>query len=106
MLSSIYRYGNIAYIGGGFEGTLHNSLEAAIWDLPILYGNHKNNQKFNEIRNMEKLELTFSINSTIEYEKKINELLNKKNTYGTKKYVLNNIGATKLIFKSLNKLLK
>ena len=35
---------NIAYIGGGFEGTLHNSLEAAIWDLPILYGNHKNNQ--------------------------------------------------------------
>lgn len=106
MLSSIYRYGNIAYIGGGFEGTLHNSLEAAIWDLPILYGNHKNNQKFNEIRNMEKLELTFPINSTIEYEKKINELLNKKNTYGTKKYVLNNIGATKLIFKSLNKLLK
>ena len=106
MLSSIYRYGNIAYIGGGFEGTLHNSLEAAIWDLPILYGNHKNNQKFNEIRNMEKLELTFSINSTIEYEKKINELLNKKNTYGTKKYVLNNIGATKLIFKSLNRLLK
>ena len=106
MLSSIYRYGNIAYIGGGFEGTLHNSLEAAIWDLPILYGNHKNNQKFNEIRNMEKLELTFPINSTIEYEKKINELLNKKNTYGTKKYVLNNIGATKLIFKSLNRLLK
>ena len=106
MLSSIYRYGNIAYIGGGFEGTLHNSLEAAIWDLPILYGNHKNNQKFNEIKNMEKLELTFSINSTIEYEKKINELLNKKNTYGTKKYVLNNIGATKLIFKSLNRLLK
>ena len=49
MLSSIYRYGNIAYIGGGFEGTLHNSLEAAIWDLPILYGKHKNNKKFYEI---------------------------------------------------------
>ena len=106
MLSSIYRYGNIAYIGGGFEGTLHNSLEAAIWDLPILYGNHKNNKKFNEIRNMEKLELSFPINSIIEYEKKINKLLNKKNTYGTKKYVLNSIGATKLIYKSLNKLLK
>ena len=107
MLSSIYRYGNIAYIGGGFEGTLHNSLEAAIWDLPILYGKHKNNKKFYEINNMEKLKLSFPINSTLEYEKKIKELfLNNKNTFGTKKYVLNNVGATKIIYKSLIKLIK
>mgnify|MGYP001229212642 CR=1 FL=1 len=107
MLSSLYRYGNIAYIGGGFEGTLHNTLEAAIWDLPILYGKHKNNKKFNEINNMEKLKISFPINSSNEYEKKINELLiNNKNNFGTKEYVLNNIGATKLIYKSLIKLLK
>ena len=55
---------------------------------------------------MEKLKLSFPINSTLEYEKKIKELLNNKNTFGTKKYVLNNVGATKIIYKSLIKLIK
>jgi 3-deoxy-D-manno-octulosonic-acid transferase len=45
-LSKIYRYGSFAYIGGGFGAGLHNTLEAAVYGLPVIFGpNHK---KFNE----------------------------------------------------------
>lgn len=106
MLSSIYRYGDIAYIGGAFEGALHNTLEAAVFDLPIIYGEHTNNKKFIEVKDLEKLNLSFSVNSSKELEKKINELLNSNKKYGTKNYILNNIGATTKIYKSMIKYLK
>ena len=51
MLSSIYKYGKIAFIGGGFRGAIHNTLEAAVWNLPVIYGNHKNN-KWENLRNI------------------------------------------------------
>jgi 3-deoxy-D-manno-octulosonic-acid transferase len=38
LLSSAYRYGTIAFIGGGFSGSLHNILEPAVYGLPILFG--------------------------------------------------------------------
>ena len=46
MLSSLYRYGNIAYIGGGFGKGIHNILEAATFGLPVVFG--PNFSKFNE----------------------------------------------------------
>lgn len=38
MLSSIYRYADVAYIGGGFGAGIHNTLEAAVWKVPVLFG--------------------------------------------------------------------
>ena len=38
LLSSIYRYGTIAYIGGGFGAGIHNTLEAAVYGIPVLFG--------------------------------------------------------------------
>lgn len=38
LLSSIYRYGEIAYIGGGFGSGIHNTLEAAVYGIPVLFG--------------------------------------------------------------------
>ena len=46
LLSSLYRYGDIAYIGGGFGKGIHNILEAATFGLPVLFG--PNYAKFNE----------------------------------------------------------
>ncbi|MBN1413462.1 MAG: 3-deoxy-D-manno-octulosonic acid transferase [Bacteroidales bacterium] len=46
MLSSLYRFGDIAYIGGGFGAGIHNILEAATFGLPIIFG--PNYAKFNE----------------------------------------------------------
>ena len=37
-LSAAYRYGTIAFIGGGFTGNLHNTLEPAVYGLPLLFG--------------------------------------------------------------------
>ncbi len=48
MLSSLYRYGDFAFIGGAFRGALHNTLEAAVYGIPVCYGEHPNNQKFKE----------------------------------------------------------
>jgi len=38
LLSSIYRYGNMAYIGGGFGKGIHNTLEAAVYGIPVVFG--------------------------------------------------------------------
>lgn len=48
MLSSLYRYGKYAYVGGGFRGALHNTLEAAVFGIPVFIGKHENNAKFRE----------------------------------------------------------
>ncbi len=50
LLSSIYRYGEIAYIGGGFGAGIHNVLEAAVYGLPVIFG--PNNQRFQEARQL------------------------------------------------------
>ncbi|MGL5958519.1 MAG: 3-deoxy-D-manno-octulosonic acid transferase, partial [Phocaeicola sp.] len=50
LLSSIYRYGKVAYIGGGFGVGIHNVLEAAVYSIPVLFG--PNNQKFREARSL------------------------------------------------------
>lgn len=48
MLSAIYRYAHIAYVGGGFRGALHNILEAAVYGIPVIWGWHQANAKFIE----------------------------------------------------------
>ena len=52
LLSSIYHYGSIAYVGGGFGVGIHNLLEAAVWDVPVFFG--PNNQKFQEAQGLKK----------------------------------------------------
>jgi 3-deoxy-D-manno-octulosonic-acid transferase len=51
MLSSLYRYGDVAYIGGGFGSGLHNILEAATFGMPVLFGNKKY-EKFQEAKDL------------------------------------------------------
>lgn len=60
LLSSVYRYADLAYIGGGFGVGIHNTLEAAIFGLPIVFG--PNYLKFNEATTMVKLGIAYPIN--------------------------------------------
>lgn len=46
LLSSIYKYGDVAYVGGGFGVSIHNLPEAAVWNIPVIFG--PNNHKFKE----------------------------------------------------------
>ena len=50
LLSSIYRYADVTYVGGGFGVGIHNLLEAAVWDVPVIFG--PNNQRFQEAQRL------------------------------------------------------
>jgi len=50
LLSSIYHYADITYVGGGFGVGIHNTLEAAVWDVPVIFG--PNNQRFQEAQGL------------------------------------------------------
>lgn len=64
ILSSVYRYADLAYIGGGFGVGIHNTLEAAIFGMPIVFG--PNYLKFNEATSMVKLGIAFPVNNSEE----------------------------------------
>ena len=50
LLSSIYGYADVTYVGGGFGVGIHNTLEAAVWDVPVIFG--PNNQRFQEAQGL------------------------------------------------------
>lgn len=50
LLSSIYGYGDVAYVGGGFGVGIHNVLEAAVWGMPVIFG--PNNKRFQEAQDL------------------------------------------------------
>ncbi len=100
MLSSIYRYGQWAYIGGGFGNGIHNTLEAASYGVPVVFGPHY--QKFQEAKDLIKLNAGHSITSIYQL-KKVAELFyanneeRKRQGMAAKNYVEKNLGATKKI---------
>ncbi|RZK74543.1 MAG: 3-deoxy-D-manno-octulosonic acid transferase, partial [Pedobacter sp.] len=61
LLSSIYQYGKIAYIGGGFGVGIHNTLEAAAFGMPVIFG--PNYQRFQEAKDLIKLNAAQSIST-------------------------------------------
>jgi len=50
LLSSIYHYGSVAYVGGGFGVGIHNTLEAGVWGVPVIFG--PNNKHFAEAQGL------------------------------------------------------
>jgi 3-deoxy-D-manno-octulosonic-acid transferase len=104
ILSSLYQYGNIAYIGGGFGVGIHNILEAATFGLPIIFG--PNYTKFKEAVDLVEEKGAFSIQNYNGLKGALNLLLNdktrRKNTSEiSKNYVEKNVGSTKLILKKV-----
>ncbi len=81
MLSSLYRYGEYAYVGGGFRGALHNTLEAIVYGIPVFIGAHENNQKFAEAVALEKLGVAFSCATFGELDKAFNALFQDQENY-------------------------
>ena len=73
LLSSIYQYADLAYIGGGFGVGIHNTLEAAIFGMPIVFG--LNYLKFNEATTMVNLGVAFPVNDYSELKTILDSLL-------------------------------
>ena len=74
LLSSIYHYGDVAYVGGGFGVGIHNLLEAAVWDIPVFFG--PNNQKFQEAQGL-KQSGGFEINNYEDFERQMNRFVSE-----------------------------
>ena len=75
ILTKVYSYGDIAYVGGGMGNTgLHNTLEPAVYKIPIIIGN--NFEKFPEVKELIDLKGMISINNIKSFTNELNELLN------------------------------
>ena len=107
LLTKIYSYADIAYVGGGMGKTgLHNTLEPAVFKIPVIIGN--NFDKFNEVKKLVELGGITSICNQQEFDEKINEFINSKVKRANIgeinfRFIKNNLGASKKIVQLLNK---
>lgn len=105
LLSSIYRYGKVAYIGGGFGVGIHNILEASVYGIPVLFG--PNYQRFKEAVDMVKRGGAYSIDSAERFAELMNDFysadskLYDKTARVASDYSKENIGATDKVLKGI-----
>ena len=104
LLSSIYRYGDLAYIGGGFGAGIHNVLEAAVYGIPVIFG--PKYQKFKEASDLFQVGGAFSITDEKTFESKMEELSTYRDLLeaagaAAGDFVKSNIGATNRIISSI-----
>ena len=109
LLSSIYRYGDIAYVGGGFGVGIHNVLEAAVWSMPVVFG--PNNQRFQEAQELKAANGGFDIQGYDDLEQTMNRLTGdddwrQQTGKAAGDYVMSNAGATNLVLGHVEPLLK
>ena len=106
LLSSIYQYGSIAYIGGGFGAGIHNTLEAAAFGLPVVFG--PKYDKFQEAKDLIDLQAAISISDQHELKKAFLQFSSDGNKAGiiSKEYVAAKKGSTEQIITYISKHLK
>ena len=101
LLSSIYRFGQVAYIGGGFGVGIHNTIEAAAYGMPVIFG--PNYEHFREAQDLIKVGAARSIKTYSELEAALDTALDNHETIGAKAaaYVASELGATDRIYKEI-----
>lgn len=104
ILSSIYHYATVAYIGGGFGVGIHNTLEAAIYNIPVIFG--PNYLKFQEAVNLQKVGAAFPITNSEELTGILSQLLNDDQkrlevAQKCREFMLLNLGATQQVLEKV-----
>lgn len=104
LLSSIYRYGNLAYVGGGFGAGIHNVPEAAVYGIPVLFG--PNNKGFREAQDLLRMGGCFEITGQPLFNALVDKLTGNPRLCAKKgalcrDYIKSNAGATETIFGTL-----
>ena len=104
ILSSLYRYGQVAYVGGGFGAGIHNVNEAAVYGMPVVFGpNHK---KFREATDLIACGGGFAIDGDEAFAKVMDKMLSNKASLeksGTiaDKYIQSHLGATDFVYANI-----
>lgn len=104
LLSSIYRYSTLAYVGGGFGAGIHNIAEAAVYNLPVIFG--PNHRRFKEAHELIACGGGFAIDSGEAFRATADRLLSDPDALATAShnaghYIASHTGATRLILKDL-----
>lgn len=104
LLSTIYRYGEIAYVGGGFGVGIHNVPEAAVWGVPVLFG--PNNKRFQEAQDLLACKGSFEVTDYDNFNTIISRLISDDKFRlqcgeASANYVKSRSGATDIIMKSV-----
>lgn len=101
VLSSIYRYGHVAYIGGGFGVSIHNTLEAAVYGMPVVFG--PTWKKFREARGLLDAGAAITVKNYREFAAALDTAFDEQQAMGEKalNYVQSECGATDIIYKEL-----
>ncbi len=104
MLSQLYQYGDLAFIGGAFGTGLHNTLEAACFGLPLFFGN-KNYQKFQEAMQLLEIGAARLVESPADFNDQLNTIIKDDElsvmSEKADKFVKGNLGATQKIMENI-----
>lgn len=103
-LSTLYRYGDVAYIGGGFGVGIHNINEAAVYGIPVVFGPH--HAKFKEASDLIRLGGAFSVADAQQAQDVLTRMLREPESRkaagdAAGKYIADNLGATDLIYSQI-----
>jgi 3-deoxy-D-manno-octulosonic-acid transferase len=109
LLSSIYRYATVAYVGGGFGVGIHNVPEAAVYGCPVLFG--PNNKKFKEAQDLIACHGSYEIHNAADFTEVLTKLLTydellRSSGSAAANYIRKNAGARDAIYKAICGLLK
>ncbi len=109
LLSSIYRYATVAYVGGGFGVGIHNVPEAAVYGCPVLFG--PNNKKFKEAQDLIACQGSYEIHNAADFTDVLTKLLTydellRSSGTAAANYIRKNAGARDAIYKEISDILK
>lgn len=111
LLAQLYRYGEYAFVGGGYKEGLHNTLEAACYGIPVFFGSRAPYDKYQEAVDLVAKGGAFAVANTLELTTACEQLAGDKEKYQhavavTRGYVASNLGATELIIEYLKTILQ
>ena len=105
LLSSIFNYGDVAYVSGGFGVGIHNVLEAAVWGVPVIFGT--NNKHFQEAQGLMACGGGFEIANETDFSKLMTNFAEDKHYLSycggkSAEFVNSQAGATNAILKEIS----
>lgn len=104
LLSSVYHYGQVAYVGGGFGVGIHNVLEAAVWGMPVIFG--PNNKHFQEAQGLIAAQGGFEVSDDAGFAQLMNRFAEdedylQKSAHCAADFVQNLTGATEKVLNTV-----